>query len=77
MREDTAREWGLFLSHSILEAERVRFPEPGVFLIKPDRSLCAAWIQSVPFARPVVEDLLGAFEFVQENDYPPHSGLAA
>ena len=58
MTEETAREWGLYISSSIKEAEVETFPEPGTFWIKPDGSLYLIEIASMPFARPNLKILL-------------------
>lgn len=46
------------------------FSEPGLFLIRPDGTLFASTVQTMPFARPKFDDLLGAIQFVIKNDYP-------
>ena len=72
---EAARKWGLFLSESIKDAEPKRFSEPGLFLIKPDQTLYAASIQTMPFARPPLDEVLSAIDFVLEKDYPPRGDL--
>lgn len=67
---DTARRWGLFVSKSIRDGEPDAFAEPGLFLIDPKGVLFAASIQTMPFARPSFEDVLGAVKFVVERGYP-------
>lgn len=67
---DSAREWGLFLSAGIKPEEPALFSEPGLFLVRPDGTLYAASIQSMPFARPSLKDLAAAMDFVIERDYP-------
>jgi len=69
--EQTARDWGLYISTAISNKEPDRFSEPGLFLIKPDGVLFAASIQSMPFARPQLNDILGAVDFILNKDYPP------
>ena len=66
-----AREWGLFISRGIKESEPAEFAEPGVFLVRPDGTLYAASVQSMPFARPHFTDLLAAVDFIANNAYPP------
>jgi len=72
---ETARAWGLYISSSRgvtstgLE-EPSLFSEPGVFLVRPDRTLYWASVQSMPFARPRFRDILAALDFVIEKDYP-------
>jgi hypothetical protein len=53
----TARTWGLYISTSrgvtsIGIEEPVRFSEPGMFLVAPDRTLFYGAVQTMPFARP-------------------------
>jgi peroxiredoxin len=64
------RKWGLFVSRGISDKEPAQFLEPGLFLVRPDHTLYAASIQTMPFARPAVADILGALEFVERNNYP-------
>jgi peroxiredoxin len=66
---EDARKWGLFISSGIKE-EPKHFVEPGLFLIKPDQTMYAESIQSMPFARPAFDDLLKAIKFVLDKDYP-------
>jgi peroxiredoxin len=70
-----AREWGLYISTSrgmtsIGIEEPARFSEPGVFLVKPDGTLFYGAVQTMPFARPHFDELLGAIDFVIAKDYP-------
>ena len=70
-----ARQWGLYVSTSrgktsIGIEEPALFSEPGVFLVKPDSTLYYGAVQTMPFARPQFQDLLGAIDFVIANDYP-------
>ena len=65
-----ARELGLYISSSIKNDEPPEFAEPGLFLIRPDRTLYCASIQTMPFARPAFSDVLRAVSFVIEKDYP-------
>ncbi|MCA9935051.1 MAG: AhpC/TSA family protein [Ardenticatenaceae bacterium] len=72
---EKAREWGLFISTSrgktslgILEPPL--FSEPGLFLIRPDMTLYAALIQTMPFARPMFAEVLSGLDFIIANDYP-------
>lgn len=71
LAEQTAREWGLFISDPISDKEPAVFSEPGIFLIRPDGKIYAAFVQSIPFARPRLEDILSAVDFVTDEDYPP------
>jgi len=67
---EQARAWGLFISAGIKDGEPPLFAEPGLFLIRPDQTLYAASIQTMPFARPSFSDVLAAVKFVTEKDYP-------
>jgi peroxiredoxin len=71
----SAREWGLYLSTSrgttsIGIDEPELFSEPGVFLVRPDGTLYYGAVQTMPFARPQFQDLLGAIDFAVAKDYP-------
>ena len=71
----TARAFGLWISSSRGKTsagieETTLFNEPGIFLIKPDRTLYCASVQTMPFARPHFADLLAAINFVTEKNYP-------
>ncbi|MDW5288533.1 peroxiredoxin-like family protein [Formosa sp. PL04] len=66
---EEARKWGLYISKGIKE-EPKEFVEPGLYLIRPDRTLYASSIQTMPFTRPGIEDLLKSLDFVIDKDYP-------
>lgn len=72
---DTARTWGLYVSSSRGKTslgidEPPLFSEPGVFLVRPDRTLYAGSVSTMPFARPHFREILGAIDFIVKNDYP-------
>lgn len=72
---DSARAWGLYISTSRGKTslgieEPARFAEPGLFLVRPDRTLYAAAVNTMPFARPHFKDVLTALDFIVKNDYP-------
>jgi peroxiredoxin len=64
------REWGLSVSNGISDKEPKQFLEPGLFLVRPDLTLYAASVQTMPFARPSFADVLAAVKFVVKNNYP-------
>ena len=71
----SAREWGLYISTSrgqtsIGIEEPELFSEPGVFIVRPDGTLYYGAVQTMPFARPQFQDLLGAIDFAIAKDYP-------
>ena len=70
-----ARAWGLYISTSrgmtsTGVEEPPLFSEPGLFLVRPDRTLYFASVQTMPFARPHFTDILGALDFVIAKNYP-------
>ncbi len=72
---DKGREWGLYVSSSrgmtsVGIEEPALFTEPGLFLIRPDGTLYAGTIQTMPFARPSFSELSGALDFIMKSDYP-------
>ena len=71
----SAREWGLYISESrgktsIGIDEPALFSEPGVFIVRPDGTLYYGAVQTMPFARPSFQELLGAIDFAIAKDYP-------
>jgi peroxiredoxin len=72
---EQAREWGLYISTSrgmtsTGVEEPALFAEPGMFLVKPDRTLYWAAIQTMPFARPHFPEIAQAIDFVLSKNYP-------
>ncbi len=70
-----AREWGLSISTSrgltsIGVEEPALFSEPGLFIVRPDQTLYYAAVQTMPFARPHFDELVGAIDFAVAKDYP-------
>lgn len=77
----SARQWGLYLSASrgktsIGIEEPALFSEPGVFIVRPDGTLYYGAVQTMPFARPSFQDLLGAIDFALAHDYPARGEYA-
>lgn len=77
----SARQWGLYISASrgktsIGIEEPALFSEPGVFLVRPDGTLYYGAVQTMPFARPQFQDLLGAIDFAISKDYPARGEFA-
>lgn len=70
MDQDDGAKYGLYFSHAINDGEPALFSEPGMAILRPDRTVYAAYTQSVPFARPSLDDLKRGLEFVLENNYP-------
>ncbi len=72
---EKAREWGLYISSSrgMTSAgveEPPLFAEPGLFLVKPDRTLYWASISTMPFARPHFSEIAAAIDFAVSKNYP-------
>ncbi len=44
--------------------------KPGLVLVRPDGTLYAALVGSMPFARPHFSEVLKALDFIVEKDYP-------
>jgi len=70
-----ARRWGLYVSAGIGKTstgveEPPLFVEPGLFLVRPDRTLYFASVQTMPFARPHFADVVKALDVVLERNYP-------
>ena len=77
-----ARKWGLYISTSrgktsIGIEEPALFSEPGVFLIRPDRTVYYLSVQSMPFVRPNFAEMIPALDFVIKNDYPARGQYTA
>ncbi len=71
----SARQWGLYISASrgktsIGIEEPALFSEPAVYIVRPDGTLYYGAVQTMPFARPPFQDLLGAIDFAIAKDYP-------
>jgi peroxiredoxin len=71
----TARSWGLYIlsgrgKTSVGIDEPALFCEPGMFLVRPDRTLYWASVQSMPFARPHFRAILSALDFAIAKEYP-------
>ena len=67
---EEARTWGLYVSKAIKPDEPEIFSEPGLFIVRPDNELYAASIQSMPFTRPSIDELIAGFRYIIDNDYP-------
>jgi peroxiredoxin len=64
------REWGLYVSKAIKEGQPNEFGEPGLFLIRPDGTLYASVLGTMPFMRPRLKDVLETVRWVNDKDYP-------
>ncbi len=73
---EEARRWGLYISTSRGKtsagiAEPALFSEPGVFLVRPDGTLYAAIVQTMPFVRMHFAPLIAALNAsIIPKNYP-------
>ena len=71
LSEDQARQWGLFISKKREGSKEPEvFSEPGLFLLRPDSTIFFENVQSAPFTRPDLDQLLEGIDFVTAKDYP-------
>lgn len=70
---EDASKLGLYLSSTIdiRPLEQKIFCEPSVMVVRSDLTLYGAIIQTFPFARPSIEELISIPEFAITNGYPP------
>ena len=68
--EDFVEKFGLFTSEAINDDEPDVFAEPAMLVFK-GTDYHMGWVQSVPFARPALDDVIDTIEFVEKKDYPP------
>lgn len=79
---EDARKAGLYISEGrglnlvTNTREPMLFSEPGVFAVQPDGTLYAAWIQSTPYARPRLAEILAAVDKFVSKDLPDPRGSA-
>lgn len=70
LSKEKAREWGLYLSEGINDKETKIFSEPGMFLVNADNTLYFSSVQTMPFARTKIKDIIKAVDFIEDKDYP-------
>jgi hypothetical protein len=70
LSKEQTKEWGLYLSQGINDKEPELFSEPGMFLIKADQTLYFSSVQTMPFTRPKMDDVIQAVDYIENNDYP-------
>lgn len=64
------REWGCSSARG-KDPEPDVSGEPGIFLIRPDGTIYMVALNSMPAARPRIDDVVQAIEFFIEKSYPP------
>ena len=79
---EDARKAGLYISEgrgvnpATGQKEPMLFCEPGVFAVLPDGILYAAWVQSGPYARPHLAEILTAVDNFVAKNLPDPRGSA-
>lgn len=77
-----ARRWGLYISTgrgptSAGIEEPALFSEPGLFLVRPDGTLYASIVQTMPFVRLHFNELIGALDSsIIPKSYPARGHVA-
>ncbi|MGB3618744.1 MAG: peroxiredoxin-like family protein [Catalinimonas sp.] len=74
LKVEEARRWGLFISRGVNDFEPAVFSEPGVFLLRPDRTVYAVFVQSMSSMRPRFNELLPALDAIIDRKLPPRGG---
>jgi len=70
LSEEEMAAWDLFVSSGLLDDEPERFGEPGLFLVDAENVVYYAAVNSMPFGRPSLTEMLDAVDFVIEKDFP-------
>ena len=73
---DSMKQWKLFISESIKDNEPKFFGEPGLFLIDKDHNIFYSAVNSMPFGRPKMSEMLDAVKFINDNKYPARGTVA-
>jgi peroxiredoxin len=73
---DQARAWGLYVSDGRgVGADGIEEPdwfvEPAIFLVNPDGTLFAGMVQTMPMARPRLDDVLAAIDHLTRTGAGP------
>ncbi len=80
---EQARRWGLYVSTgrgltSTGVEEPAFFSEPGIFLVRPDGTLYASIVQTMPFVRLHFNELIAALDAtIIPKDYPARGQVVA
>ncbi len=77
LSEEAMDDWGLYVSAAIKDGEPARFNEPGLFLVDANGAIFYVAVNSMPFGRPKLADMLDAVDFVTSQDYPARGEVAA
>ena len=75
--ENLARDLGLYISSRRPGSDEPKiFSEPALLLVKPDQTLYLVSVQSMPFTRPSLDQLLQGIDYAIESGYPARGALA-
>ena len=79
LTRDQAEAWGLYItdgSDEMLDDASVPawFVEPALFFIKPDNTLFASAVQTMPVGQPRMQDILDGIRYAIENGVLPTGG---
>tara|TARA_R110000772_G_scaffold15345_1_gene44692 strand:+ start:552 stop:1085 length:534 start_codon:yes stop_codon:yes gene_type:complete len=75
---DQMESLGLYISDPRSPKETDQpFPEPGLFVLRPDGVIQIIDISNAPFSRPELGAILRGIRFIRENDYPIRGTHAA
>lgn len=75
LSQESMRQWGLYVSKAIKEGQPNEFNEPGLFVIRPDGTLYATVVGTLPFLRPRLDEVVETIRWVNEHDYPARGEL--
>ncbi|GGI03039.1 peroxiredoxin family protein [Arthrobacter liuii] len=67
--EESARAWGMNLSHAIKYGEPDLFNEPGIFILDEDGTLFWSSTATMPFGRPSLDDVIAGIRYAHDQDY--------
>ena len=78
MTEQMARDWGLYISSAREGSEEPAvFSEPGLVVLRPNGEVFMVEVQSAPFTRPPLDQLVRGLKFALDKDYPARGDLSA
>jgi uncharacterized protein YciI/peroxiredoxin len=75
LTEAQARSWGLYVSRRVKPVEPEIFAEPGLFLVRPDGTLYAAFQSTSPWLRPDLSILLRGIKLAMDRGTPPRGEM--
>jgi peroxiredoxin len=75
LSEKSARSFGLYISSAISAKEPEFFSEPGLFLVQPGGILYFASVQTSPFTRPQLSELIPGMRYAKEHGYPARGAV--